>query len=108
MVIVTAYTLLVTLWYDVIFTFAKQLFDEVCWHNIRIILHAFSLLVVVQYASVMNTYYQHFKLWERCKTQHSAKTEQLITPKVSVNTLKQEIRTYSALRQRSSHSDPGT
>ena len=35
-VIVTGYTLFVTSQYDVIFTFANQLFGEVCWHNMNI------------------------------------------------------------------------
>jgi len=35
-VIVTEYTLFVTSWYDVIFTFANQRFGEVCGHNVHI------------------------------------------------------------------------
>jgi len=56
-VIVTEYTLFVTSQYDVIFTFANQRFGEVCWHNMHIILHAFSLLVVVLCVTVMNVNY---------------------------------------------------
>ena len=35
-IIVTGYKLFVTSQYDVIFTFAKQRFSEVCWHNMNI------------------------------------------------------------------------
>jgi len=59
-VIVTGYTLFVTLPYDVIFAFA----------NMHIILHALSLLVV-QCATVMNINHQRSKLGNRSKTQHS-------------------------------------
>jgi len=50
-VIVTGFTLFVTSQYDVIFTFANQRFGE---HNMHIILHALSLLVVVQSVTAMN------------------------------------------------------
>jgi len=46
--LVTGYTLFVKPQYDVILTFANQRFGEVRWHNMHIILHALSLVVVVQ------------------------------------------------------------
>jgi len=67
-VIVTAYTLFVTSQYDIIFTCATQRYGEVCWHIMHIILHALSLLVVVQCVTVMNINYQHSKLGDRSKT----------------------------------------
>jgi len=62
-VIVTGYTLFVTSQYNDIFTFAKQHFDEVCWHNMYITLHALSF--------VMNINYPRSMLGYRSKTQHS-------------------------------------
>jgi len=50
---VTGYMLFVTSQYDVIFNFANQSFGEVCWHNMHIILHALSLLVVVQCVAIL-------------------------------------------------------
>jgi len=55
--------------YDVMFTFANQHYDEVCWHNMHIILQALSLLVV-QCVTVMNIN-QRSKLGDRSKTQPS-------------------------------------
>jgi len=59
-VIAPGYTLFVTSQYDVIFTFANQ--REVCWHNMHIILHTLSLLVVVQCVTVMKINYLRSKL----------------------------------------------
>jgi len=56
-VIVTGCTLFVTSQDDVIFTFANHCFGEVCWHNMHIILHALSLLVVIQCVIAMNINY---------------------------------------------------
>ena len=67
--IVTGYTLFVTSQYDLIFTFPNQRLGEVCWHNMQIILHALSLLVVVQRVTVMNIKHQRSKLGDRSKTQ---------------------------------------
>jgi len=55
--------------YDVIFTFANPRFRQVCWHK-HIIVHALSLLVVVQRVTVMNINHQCFKLGDPSKTQH--------------------------------------
>jgi len=52
-VIVTGYTLFVTSQYDDIFAFSKPAFGEVCWYNMHIMLHALSLLVVIQCVTVM-------------------------------------------------------
>jgi len=57
--------------YDIIFMFAHQRFGELCWHTVHIILHALSLLVVVQCVTVMNINYQHSKFGDQSKTQHS-------------------------------------
>jgi len=62
-------TLLVTSQYEVIFTFANQRYDEVCWHNMHKILNALSFLIVVQCVNVINTNYQ-CKLGDRSKTLH--------------------------------------
>jgi len=70
-VIVTGYMSIVTSQHDVILPFANQRFAEVCWHNMHIILHAPSLLVVVQFVTVMNVNYQRSKLGDRWKIEHS-------------------------------------
>jgi len=54
LVIVTGNTLFVTPRDEVIFTFANQSSGG---HNVRIILHAFSLLVVARSVTVMNVNY---------------------------------------------------
>jgi len=71
MVIVTGYMLFMTSHYDVLITFAKQCFSEVCWHKMHIILHALSLLVV-QYVTVLNINYHRSTLGNRSKTQDSS------------------------------------
>jgi len=48
-----------------------NVFAKFVLHNMHIIVHALFLLVVAQYVSVMNINYQHSKLGERGKTQHS-------------------------------------
>jgi len=70
------------LWRHNIFTLANQRFGEGCWHNMPIILHALSLLVVVQCVAVMNIY-QRSKLGDRSKTRGAlnATKEQFITAK---------------------------
>ena len=65
-VIGTGYTSFVTSQYDVMSTFADQRLGEVCWHTMNIILHALSLLVVVQYVTVMSIN-QRSKLGGRSK-----------------------------------------
>jgi len=69
-----------------------------------IILHALSLLVVVQYVTVMNINYQPSKLEDRSETQHSTLRQSIssITAKISGNALKQGSRTHSILSQSSS------
>jgi len=67
---VAVYTLFATSQSAVIFTFANQRFGEVCWHNMHIILYTLSLLVVVQFVTVMNiNYYQRSKIEGRSTTQ---------------------------------------
>ena len=61
--------------HDVIFTFANRRFGKVCWHNIHIILHALSLLVVAQWITVMNINYQRSKLGDRRNTVLNAKAK---------------------------------
>jgi len=61
----------VTSQYEVIFQFANQRLAEVCWHNMHIILHALSLLVVVQFITVMNINYQLSKLGDWRNIEHS-------------------------------------
>jgi len=102
-VILTGYTLFVTSQYDVMFTFANQRFGEVCWHNLHIVLHALSLLVVVQCVTAMNIIISAFQVSR--PVQHialNAKTEQCITAKISGKALKQWSKTNSTLRQDSS------
>ena len=70
-VIVTGYMPFLTSQYDVIFPFANHRFAEVCWRNMHIILHALSLLVVVQFDTVLNINYQRSKLQDRSKIKHS-------------------------------------
>jgi len=103
-VIVTGYTVFVTLWYDVVFTFANQRFGDVCWHNMHNILNALSLLVVLQCVTVMNLNYERSQgRKSEQNTALNAKTEQFITAKISGNALKQGTRTHSVpRRQRSS------
>jgi len=57
-------------------------------HNI---LYPLSLLVVVQYVTVMHINYQRSKFGDRSKTALNAKTEQFITAKVSSNALKHGV-----------------
>jgi len=66
MVIVTGYALFVTSQSDVILTFGNHCLSS-CWHNIHIILHALSLLVVAQCVFVMKNY-QSFSLTDLSKT----------------------------------------
>jgi len=101
-VIVTVYMLFVTSQCDVTFTFANRRFGEVCWHNIHIIPHAFSLLVAVQccQCNELLSALQVRRLEQN--TALIAKTEQFITAKISCKALKQGFRTQSMLRQRSS------
>jgi len=68
---VAGYTLFATSQYYVIFTFANQRFGEVCWRNIHIILHALSILVIVQCVTAINTNYQSSKLGYRSIAQRS-------------------------------------
>ena len=49
--------LCVTSQFDVIFMFPSQRFDEVCWHNMHIHLHALLFYVIT-----LSTNYQHSKL----------------------------------------------
>ena len=44
-----------------------NIFGEICWHNMHIIPNALSLLVTVQYVTVMNTSYQRSKLEDRSR-----------------------------------------
>ena len=60
-VIVAGYTLFVTSQYDIIFTCADQRFGEVCWHNMRIVLHALSLLVVGHCVTVNRVFFKVFQ-----------------------------------------------
>jgi len=93
-VVVTGYSPFVTSKYDVIFTFANQCFGYVCWHNMHIILHALSLLVVVQYVTVMNLNVSALQVRRpKQNTALNATTEQFITTKISANTLKQGSKT---------------
>ena len=80
-----------------IFTFANQRFGEACWHNVHIVLHALSLLVIVQCVAVMNISVFQIRRPEQ-NTELKAKTEQFITAKTSGNALKWRSRTYSVLR----------
>ena len=72
-VIVTSYTLFVTSQYEVIFTFAKQRFGEVCWHCTHIILPTRTLLTRCCTMCHCNEHklYQRSKLGDRRKAQHS-------------------------------------
>ena len=63
--------LFVTSQYDVILTSFNKQFGEVRWHNMHIILHALSLLVVKQCVTTLHINYQRSKLDDRSKTQHS-------------------------------------
>jgi len=58
----------------------------------HILLHALSLLVLVQCITVMNINYMAFQVQN---TGLNARTEQFITAKISCNALKQERRTHS-------------
>ena len=100
-VVATEYMLFVTSQYDVPFTFANQRFGEVGWHNMHIIPHALSLLVVVKCVTVMNMQSALQVKRPEQNTALNAKTEQFITAKLSRNTLKQGTRIHSVLRQRS-------
>jgi len=102
-VILIGYTLFMTSQYYVIFTFANERYGEVCSHSMHIILHALSLLVV-QCVTVMNIIYQRSNLGdtEKKTALDAIRTEQFITAKISDNALKQECRTHSVLRRRSS------
>ena len=99
-VIVTGYALFVTSQYDVMFTFANEGFGKVCWHNMHVIRHALSLLVVLQSVTVMNTSALQVTRPEQ-NTALNAKTEQFTTAKCS-NALKQWSKTHLMLRQGSS------
>ena len=74
---------------DVIFMFPNQRFNEVCWHNMHILLHALPL------------FYKLSALQVRISEEStlSATTQQFTTAKISGWALKQGIKTHSSLRQ---------
>jgi len=98
-VIVTGYMMFVTSQYDSIFTFPRQRFGEVCWHSMHVILHALSLLVVVQCVIVVNISALQIRRPE-LNTALNAKTEQFITANISGNVLKHGSGKHSVVRQR--------
>jgi len=69
----------------------------------HIILHALSLIVVIQFVTVMNVNYKPSKLGDRSKREHSTlKQNNYKTAKISGNALKQGGRAHSVALQRSS------
>ena len=102
-VMVTRYTLFATSWYDVIFAFVYQRFGEVCWRNLHIILHALSLVVVVQCVTGININYisaSSSETGEKHSNQRYNAAIYTVTAKISGNALKDGSRTM--LSQRSS------
>ena len=88
--------LFVTSQLDVRFMFANQLFREICWHNIHILLHALPQFMChncteYKLSAIQVTISDEYKL--------KATTQQFMTAKISGCALKQESKTHSSLRQ---------
>jgi len=88
--IVISYTLFLTSQFDVIFTFANQLFGEFRWHNLHIILCAFSLLVLKCFTITHKLSALQIRRLEQ-STAFNDKTERFITAKISGNVLKRGV-----------------
>ena len=75
--------------FNVIFMFPNQSFDEVCRHNMHILLHA--LLLFYKLSAL------HVRISEETKL--NATAQQFITTKISGFALKQGSKSHSSLRQ---------